>query len=148
MNVNFFPSLKSEIQIAPCIGTRIPFHATAQGKVLLSGMPDKKIKKLIERHGLKQYTENTITDEHKLFEQIEEIRRTGIAFVSGEYKPGNFVVSVPVKNREGEIIFALAVMEKINEISEDEDKEKNIQILKACAEHITELGDVEFDNRY
>lgn len=148
MNVNYYPSPNSKVQIAPCIGTRIPFHATAQGKVLLSGFNDKKIKKLIDTYGLTKYTDNTITDPELLMKEIEQVRAKGVAFVTGEYKEGNHVISVPVKDKNGNIVFSLAIMEKIEE-SEGPDKVSfYIKTLKFYAKKIASIEKAVFEHRY
>ena len=148
MNVNFYPSPNSNIQISPCIETRIPFHATAQGKVILAGFEDKKIKKLIETYGLKKYTDNTITDPDKLMKEIEQVRNRGVAFVTGEYKEGNHVISVPVKDKKGKTIFALAIMEKIDEISKKDDEDWYIEVLQFCSGMISSIEAAVFEHRY
>jgi len=50
------------------------------GKVILAHLPADRRDGIIDRDGLARITENTITDEDVLREQLEEIRERKIAF--------------------------------------------------------------------
>ena len=60
---------------------------------MLSTMSDEEIQSIVDRHGLPKATENTITDEEELF---EEIRDTGVAFNREESVKDVHTVSVPL----------------------------------------------------
>lgn len=77
-------------------GERFYLHATAAGKVLLAHLTDDRIDDVVDRWGLPQLTENTITDRGELFEEIEEVRETGIAYNREEQIEGIRALSAPV----------------------------------------------------
>jgi DNA-binding IclR family transcriptional regulator len=54
-------------------------------------------------------TEKSITDRPVLLREIEEIRRTGIAFDDGEFNLEVRCVAVPVKDFTGKIVGALGI---------------------------------------
>lgn len=77
-------------------GKRMPAHATALGKALLSEKSMDDLKQLFP-DGLKKVTDNTITDIDILYEQLQEIKRTGVAHECEEIQPMIRCIAVPVK---------------------------------------------------
>jgi DNA-binding IclR family transcriptional regulator len=97
------------IRIINQVGQRNPLHCTGVGKALLSGMPDDAIDRLIEARGLKAHTRSTITERHRLRQEIEGIRRHGIAFDNEELNPGVKCVAAPIKNSSGSVVAAISL---------------------------------------
>ena len=87
---------KRAIQIDPGPGKRIPLHATAGGKAILAELPAERVETIVNRRGLPAITENTITTEAELHEELESIRQRGFSFNKEEYVTGLHSVSVPV----------------------------------------------------
>lgn len=81
-------------------GIPLYMHCTATGKALLAHLPEKRIAEIIDRHGLPEMTEQTITDEQTLFKELEDIRERGVAFGDQERMDGMRGVSAPIKDRE------------------------------------------------
>lgn len=77
-------------------GERTHLHWTALGKALLSGMPDERIERIVDRHGLPAKTEHTITEEDRLFEEIATIRRRGYSIEDQDRRKGILAVGVPI----------------------------------------------------
>jgi DNA-binding IclR family transcriptional regulator len=69
------------------IGDAFPLHCTANGKAILSVLPDEKVKALL-RTPLQKMTPNTITRPAELLKEIENCRRTGIAVDDEEHTEG------------------------------------------------------------
>ena len=63
------------IHVASEIGGRTPLHATSQGKLLLSRLPDATVRYLMNGQGMDPFTPHTIVDLATLTEELE--RRTG-----------------------------------------------------------------------
>jgi DNA-binding IclR family transcriptional regulator len=72
-------------------------------------MPDDAIDRLIEARGLKAHTRSTITDRRRLRQEIEAIRRHGIAFDNEELNPGVKCVAAPIKNSSGSVVAAISL---------------------------------------
>ncbi len=66
-------------------GVTRPPHATAIGKALLAAMPPQNLEMYLPKIELRPLTAKTITDPKKLLEEIEKIRRTGVAYDDGEF---------------------------------------------------------------
>ena len=78
------------------VGHRLPLHATAVGKALLSGYADDELDSLVEGSGLRPFTGATIVHPGRLRAQIEVVRRTGIAYSHEEWEAGTSGVAAPV----------------------------------------------------
>ncbi|MFC4986284.1 IclR family transcriptional regulator [Saliphagus infecundisoli] len=79
----------------PAVGGRVPLHATAGGKAILSQSLELT-EKLIEDHGLQQFTEKTIIDKQELRNELRSIRDQGVAFERGEHDPAVQCVGAPI----------------------------------------------------
>lgn len=90
-------------------GTYYHLHCIAAGKAVLSTLPDERIEGIIDRWGLPERTERTITDRAELFEEIETIRERGWSYSEGEYVEGLAAIAMPVYDPDGEPIGALGV---------------------------------------
>jgi len=69
------------------VGESFPLHCTANGKALLSLLPDEKWTKLIGK-SLKAYTTQTVIDIEKLRQEINEYRHTQVAYDREEHTEG------------------------------------------------------------
>lgn len=91
------------------IGSQLPLHCTASGKLFLAFMPAKQRRQLISAAPLKRYTERSITDIDYLQEELKRIKRDGIGVDNEEFVPGMVALAVPVFNSANQICFTVAV---------------------------------------
>jgi len=75
------------LRAVSAIGDSFPLHCTANGKAILSVLPEDKLRVLL-RGPLPRLTANTITRAPELLREIEECRRTGIAVDDEEHTEG------------------------------------------------------------
>jgi IclR family pca regulon transcriptional regulator len=78
------------------IGTRLPAHATAIGKVLLADLPERELKRYLAKGRLEEHTPNTITDPARLRERLDAVRERGYDVSMEELHPGQVAVAVPI----------------------------------------------------
>lgn len=97
------------IGIVSRIGGRNPAYCTGVGKVLLSGLPEDQLDKLLEAKKLKRFTENTITAPGKLKRQLQQIKIQGYTVDREEIELGLFCVAAPIKNYLGTVIAAISL---------------------------------------
>lgn len=89
------------------VGQHIPLHATSNGKVLLSELPDEELASATGE--LTAYTQGTTTDLARLRAELAAVRRQGYAVAADELEVGLSAVAVPVRNLHGEICASLSV---------------------------------------
>lgn len=91
-------------------GTRLPLHCSCQGKAILAQKSSHEAQRLLSRKELKRYTPCTIIQEEKLFAQLEQVRREGVAYETEEYKLGLKSVAAPIFDRSGQCTHAVAII--------------------------------------
>lgn len=91
------------------IGRHFPAHISAGGKAILAEMDKTNVRSIIDRHGLPGATENTITDEDELFEELAKIRNRGYAFNDEESIEGVRAVGVSICGPDGEVLGGFTV---------------------------------------
>ncbi|MYM87313.1 helix-turn-helix domain-containing protein [Rugamonas sp. FT82W] len=89
-------------------GMRLPAYTSTAGRVLLSSHSDETLQAYLERVTLIAYTHMTVTDKDQLFREIVAIREDGFGATENQYEMGLRGISVPVKNRVGDVVGALS----------------------------------------
>ena len=100
-------------------GVRLPLHATAQGKVLLSAASEREVRRLCAQ-GLEPCTRHTVTDPEALLEALSQVRARGYAVEDGEYKVGLRAAAAPVYDAGGKLCGAIGVVGLFPRISSEE----------------------------
>lgn len=77
-------------------GKRVPLHTTGFGKAILAHLPDERVERILDRHGLPAVTPSTITDRGRLLEELETVRERGYAYDDEERLEGLRCVAAPV----------------------------------------------------
>ncbi len=108
------------LQVIPEVGSRLPLHATAQGKLFLSQLSESDALQRLGRAGLTAYTPHTVTDTGKLLHALEQVRRAGYAVENGEYKIGLRAAAAPVFDPSGVNRFALGVVGLFRRVESEE----------------------------
>lgn len=90
------------------IGGTFSMHNTAVGKAILAQMSNEKVSAVVDRWGLPESTEQTITDKAKLFDDLDEIRRRGYAFNREELMSGLSAVGAVVERPDSSVVGALS----------------------------------------
>ena len=91
------------------LGTRIPLHCTAAGKVRLLGYDEEMLHEQLSRMDFKKYTETTAENAEILKAELELIREKGYCIEKEEYTPGICTVAVPMFKYTGRVAYALDV---------------------------------------
>lgn len=97
------PSL---IAVGDWTGRSSALHANASGKVLLAGLAEREVMRIVRR-GLTGFTDRTLTALEPLLEDLARVRRRGWATTIGELEPGLNAIAVPVHDARGQVIAAL-----------------------------------------
>jgi DNA-binding IclR family transcriptional regulator len=125
------------IRIISQIGGRNPAYCTGVGKVLLAGLSDSEVEKIIAVTGMKKLTENTIDNIVVLKENLAKIREQGYAYDLEEIEIGLRCVAAPVTNHEGKVIAAISLSGPNNRIT-DEMLEQLAKDIMITAKHISD----------
>ena len=90
------------------IGTRVPLHCTASGKLYLSTLPKNQLARILDNTELEQRTSKTLTDKNALAIEIDRIRANGYSQDNEEFIDGMIAFAVPINDEQGRFVSALA----------------------------------------
>ena len=96
------------VRIAGRVGDRLPFHAAAGSKAILSFVAPHRLEVLLQQE-LTRLTPATITDPDQFKQQLSEFKQQGFAVDYEEIDVGICAIGVPIFNHENRA-FAAAVV--------------------------------------
>ena len=110
-NVVYIDKIESEkpIRMYSKIGNIAPMHCTAVGKLILAFQKKEKIDEIIKKTKFIRYTKNTITDEKRLRNCLEEIKKRGYAVDDCEHEEGICCIAVPIRDYGKRVNSALSI---------------------------------------
>lgn len=91
------------------VGTDVPFHCTASGKVFLASLPLSERTEFVQSMHLKRLTANTLTTPSRLLSNINKVVNLGYALDREEFIEGMNAIAVPVTDRCGRYVASLAI---------------------------------------
>lgn len=91
------------------IGSHVPIHCTATGKLLLALQPKRVRRQLMKRAPLAAMTPYSITDPDNLEAALKIVRRERVGTDAQEFLQDMVAISVPITPRQGPAITAVSV---------------------------------------
>ena len=91
------------------LGKPVPLHASSLGKVLWAYLPHEQQLQIMASIKLLKMTPNTLVDKEELWEELAQIRTSGISFDRGEYQLEIRCIAAPVLDENERAICALSV---------------------------------------
>jgi DNA-binding IclR family transcriptional regulator len=129
------------------VGTRLPVHCTALGKVLIGCCPEGQRqaydRTLAEKGALVGRTRRTIVDPDKFFEHLRTVAGQGFAIDHGECETGLGCAAAPVHDATGRVTAALSLSAPTVRVTEDELIRDVLPQVIAAADRLSrELGHI------
>jgi len=90
-------------------GTRSPMQASGIGKALLASMDRKAVEKILQKTGLPEFTEKTLTRPEDLFADLEQTRKRGWSLDDEERHTGMRCVAAAIHDAHGEPIAGISI---------------------------------------
>ncbi|WP_424969762.1 IclR family transcriptional regulator [Dinoroseobacter sp. S76] len=100
---------KWPLRIQLAVGTQVPFHCTASGKLYLSTLRRKTLDGFLAAGSLPASTEQTLTEPEDLREELTTIARNGFSTDDEEFMTGMAAVAVPILDTQRRLVASLAV---------------------------------------
>ena len=122
------------------IGERMPYYASAAGKVMLAFMPLQQQKAIVKSTAMERLTPNTVTDPKVLFQELELIKKHGYAVSEGERVEGVSCVAAPIFEPAGQVIGGITISGPMTRFSEQKIKEYAKLLLRATRQLSTSMG--------
>ncbi len=120
------------------VGSEVPFHSTASGKVFLSSLAPAERSRFVATLKLEKLTENTHTDYDALLTDLQKVRKQQFAIDGEEFMEGMIAVAVPVYDNKNRFFGSLAVHGPAARFSV-ETALSHVDDLKATAEKLTRV---------
>ena len=84
------------VRMTSKIGNRRYTHSTALGKVLIAGLPQRELLRIVRGKGMPRFTSSTIVKEKDLLVELEKVRVQGYALDNLENEPDGRCIAAPV----------------------------------------------------
>lgn len=97
------------LQMVSRLGSRIPMHSCAVGKILLASLSIKMVEQIVNSKGLTGRTEHTITETSDLMKHLDMVRKNGFAIDNEENEKGIRCVAAPIFNGTGDVLAAISM---------------------------------------
>jgi IclR family transcriptional regulator, KDG regulon repressor len=120
-------------QLTDRVGVIRPAHCTALGKIVLAALRPEQLERYLQRAELKPHTPKSIVEIGVLRQEIEEIRKAGIAYDDCEFDAELRCVAVPVRDFTGQVIGAIGISGPIWRLS--------LQVLQSRARLVQGAAD-------
>jgi IclR family pca regulon transcriptional regulator len=124
------------------IGSRLPAHLTALGRVLLAGLDDVALRARLDRLDLTKRTQFTNDDRVALEREIVGVRKKGYAIIGQELEYGVWAVAAPIVDRRGVVRAAINLAIHDPKISASKIRERELlPLLEAAADISRSIAD-------
>jgi len=114
------------------IGSRVPAHAVAMGRILLAQLGDDELWTRIQKMNLHPFTSRTITDREKLFEAIKADRERGWSLIDREFDDGISGIGMVIRDGNGKALAAA-------NLSLSPEKVQQAEVLETLRTNLTDL---------
>ena len=120
------------------VGTQVPFHCTASGKMYLSTLQPAYLDRYLATASLDSHAPGTITDKKALKEEIELTRNRGYSIDNQEFMEDMVAIAVPILDDQKRLTSTLSVHAQVQRHSLEALK-SHLERLKAGAHELSEL---------
>lgn len=128
------------VRVVSFLGTALPPHCTAAGKVHLVFESEGGIAQSLPER-LERFTENTVVDRMSLQHQLSEIAAAGYAVEKGEFTDDVNAIAVPIRDYTRTLVGTLAVVGPAHRLTDEVIvKDAAPSLLRAGGELSKRLG--------
>lgn len=117
-------------------GETFPFSAPAIMRAFHAWSDPAVVDRLIERHGIVPFTQETVTEPAKLHDVLAETRRRGYGSSVREYDLGQSGVAAPIFDANGRVALVVCVLAFSSELNESTVGRVGLAV-RECAQAIT-----------
>ncbi|WP_246998181.1 IclR family transcriptional regulator [Halosolutus gelatinilyticus] len=109
----------SPLRTSARVGQRRYLHQLAAGKAILAHLDEAELRTILDRQGLVEMTDRTITDEDALRDELKAVRDRGYAFNISESIEGLNAVGAPIRDEDGAPIGGISISGPANRVKGD-----------------------------
>lgn len=129
------------VRIVSRVGSRLPAHCTAAGKVQLAYLPEQELERFFATRELTRFTAATITDPVALRDHLRQIAVQGFAIDDEELEDGVRGVAAPIRTYDDKVVGAIIISGPAMRLSDGRLKDGLVPLaIKAAREVSAKLG--------
>ncbi|MFZ5945343.1 MAG: IclR family transcriptional regulator [Bacillota bacterium] len=123
------------------VGTRNYVHSTANGKCLLSGFDDEKIRVILKRKGMPPLTGHTLVDIDAFLSDVQKVRQQGYAVDDEENEVSVRCVAAPIFDYTRRVAASISISGVSTNITPEQLRHEYRDLVIKTAQEISyELG--------
>ena len=122
------------------LGSRSPIHASGVGKAILSSMGEQEVAELLQRRGLRRFTDHTIDNPADLRDALEVIRHQGYALDDEEHAIGLRCVAANIYDENGHALAAISLSGPKARITDNRLPELGVAVRQTASNITESLG--------
>lgn len=128
------------VRVVSRVGSRLPAHCTAAGKVHLAYMSEEEVNSILPKE-LKAFTPHSKTDREVLKKELQKVAEQGFAYDIEELDLGVRCVAAPIRDYTRRIVGALSISGPSTRFTDERlEKELTPLVVRASEELSTRLG--------
>jgi len=127
------------VEIDTHVGSEVPLHSSGLGKAILAHLPRDRVEEIVAERGLPAATSNTITDEARLADELQQVEADGYAFDDEEQWRGLRCISAPVLTDDGIVKGAISISAPKSRMANESARQEYVEAVKNTA-NIVELS--------
>jgi IclR family KDG regulon transcriptional repressor len=131
------------VRLVARVGSRVPAHGTAVGKVLLAQLGDAELAALYAGYDFPARTPHTIRSYEQLHTQLTEARTRGYAFDREEAAIGLTCIAAPIRDHSRAVVAAMSIGVPHDRLSEERLEELRKLLVGGAQELSMTLGAIE-----
>lgn len=132
-------SPQADFYLAITPGSRLYYHPNAFGKAILAFLPEAEVQALLPEN-LPALTPRTITTRRELMTDLEEVRRTGLAYDREEYNAGFFCIGSPVFGVTETVVAGIGITAVCRRVTSGQFKAWESLVLQCAARIAADIG--------
>ena len=122
------------------IGSRLPAHLTALGRVLLAASSNEQVEKILGSLSSQKAVASSPRTTTSLKKELHSVKKQGYACVDSELEGGLLAVAVPITNSSGEVIASIGCSAHVGQVSAEDLLSDPLVELREMAKTISECA--------
>lgn len=129
---------KWPLRIQLPVGTSVPLHCTASGKMYLSSMQPTHLSQYLKSAPLMRMTDKTLIDPDALLAELARIKARGFATDAEEFMNDMIAIAVPIVDDAGRLLSTLSIHAPVQRVSVD-DLQGHLPLMRETAAKLARL---------
>lgn len=140
MNIRYIDKVVPSVGVvvtSSYLGMELPMYSTAVGKAIMADLSDEEVRDIWERSERVAFTPHTVSTFEELKKQVDEVKKTGIAYDLGERETHVFCMAMNILDVTGKPNYAISI--SCSDSRMKENCERYAVSLRAAKKRLTNL---------